>query len=185
MAVLKAHNSFLKSNGKVLVKPDFYNFAKPVNEWTIPSYSQSNLRSSGDTFYLRGRSGWYEVAWCEFVVEHSGSYEFSYDYEIPFVKFWASTRDVWCRLALYIASNNPASVTNPNPNLQYFFENTQNRMGSDIIAGVKQADNLSGHINNILNLSPGRYWIWFPASVVDDYIDFTFTFRNILVKYLS
>lgn len=28
MAVLKAHNSFLKANGKVLVKPDFYNFAQ-------------------------------------------------------------------------------------------------------------------------------------------------------------
>lgn len=58
-------------------------------------------------------------------------------------------------------------------------------MGSDIVNGVKEATNLSGHIQNILNLSPGRYWIWFPASVADDYINFTFTFRNILVKYLS
>lgn len=182
MAVLKAHNSFLKANGKVLVKSDFYNLAKPINEWTIPGYSSSYLRSSLDTFYLRGRSGWYEAAWCEFIVEKSGSYEFSYDYEIPFVKFWASTSDVWCRLALYIASNNPASIINPSPYLQYFFENTQNRMGSDIIAGVKQAYNLSGHINNILNLSPGRYWIWFLASVCEDYMDMSFTFSNILVK---
>jgi hypothetical protein len=131
---------------------------------------------------LNGVGGWHEIAWWAFQVDKAGSYEFSYDYNIPYIQFWSRITDIWNKFALYIASNSP--VGKDDNAMQYYFENAQNRLGNNIISGVTQASNLSGHMSTTLNLSAGNYWIWFPAAVADDYITpaMTFTFTNIVVK---
>ena len=158
------------------------NLAHPISEWTIPSYSSSYVSCSGDTFHLRGAGGWHEIAWWAFDVEKPGSYEFSYDYDIPYFKFWSSPGTAWNHFGLYIASNNPHGLDGDS--MQYYFEKSQNRMGSDIISNTNQAYNLTGHKTSTLTLSTGRYWLWFPGAIADDYIDLTFTFTNIVVKLI-
>ena len=157
------------------------NLARPVNEWTIPSISTRYVSTSGDTIFLNGAGGWNEIAWWQFTVDKAGEYEFSYDYNIPSIQFWAKTTDVWNHFALYIGSDNPA-IWLDSGYLQYYYEKEWNRRGTDIISGVKSAANLQGHKKTILTLPVGTYWIWFPGGVPDDYIAMTFTFTNIVVK---
>ena len=159
---------------------EYPNLAAPVSMWTIPSDSQGQLRASGDTFYQKGISGWHEVAWYEFVVEEAGDYEFSFNYDVPVLSMWSGKSELK-HFGLYIAPSQP-SVGN---NTESFYKAKSNgvytnRIGRDV--AFSNGNNLSGKVSNIVHLTAGHWWIWFPAAVVNDYTDYNFTFSNIVVR---
>ena len=160
---------------------EYPNLAAPVSMWTIPSESQGQLRASGDTFYQRGIDGWHEVAWYEFIVDEEGDYEFSFDYDIPVLKLWGSNYDVR-QFGIFIAPSQPSSG---NPAEQYFYQNKSGGAFVNLIGrpvACSNGNDLSGSVYNVVHLTAGHWWLWYPGAISDDGVNYTFAFSNIVVR---